>query len=126
MRGVAGRLHHLVIDCPDPRALAGFYSALLSWPVTYDSVDFVVVAKNDTSSGLAFQRAPDQRPSSWPEPTVPQQMHLDIMVDDLEQSGELLLELGATCLDARTHVFADLAGHPFCLIPRPGWAPPVG
>ena len=44
-----GRLHHLIIDCPEPRELAGFYAALLGQPVTYDDGDFAVVAPNDTS-----------------------------------------------------------------------------
>jgi hypothetical protein len=51
-----GRLHHLILDCPDPAAGAALWSARL----------------------------------------------------------------------AGDHVFADPGGHPFCLIPRPGWAPPVG
>lgn len=54
-----GRMHHVVLDCPDPDALAAFYSALLGLPVTYRDDDWVVVASSDTSSGLAFQRAPD-------------------------------------------------------------------
>jgi hypothetical protein len=28
-----GRMHHEVVDCPDPTALAGFYSALRGLPV---------------------------------------------------------------------------------------------
>lgn len=123
---MVGRLHHLVIDCPDPQAQAAFYSALLAWPVTYDSADFVVVSEDDTSSGLGFQRAPDQRGASWPSPAVPQQMHLDVMVDDLEESARFVLGLGASALDEAKGVYADPAGHPFCLIPRPGWAEPVG
>jgi catechol 2,3-dioxygenase-like lactoylglutathione lyase family enzyme len=57
-----GRLHHVILDCPDPAALAAFYAELLGQPVTYTSDDFVVVAASDTSSGLAFQLAPDHRP----------------------------------------------------------------
>lgn len=45
-----GRPHHVVIDCPDPEALAGFYSELLGLRVTYRSDDFVVVARDDTTS----------------------------------------------------------------------------
>jgi hypothetical protein len=52
-------------------------------------------------------------------------MHLDVMVDDLADATVAVRELGATPLPG-DHVFADPAGHPFCLIPRPGWAPPVG
>jgi catechol 2,3-dioxygenase-like lactoylglutathione lyase family enzyme len=58
MASMIGRLHHLVIDCPDPLALATFYSGLLGQPVTYRSYDFVVVAANDTTSGLAFSSRP--------------------------------------------------------------------
>jgi len=85
MAAMIGRLHHAILDCPDPMALATFYSELLGLPVTYQSDDWVVVAANDTSSGLAFQLAPDHQPPAWP----------------------------------------DGAGHPFCLIRRPGWAPPI-
>ncbi len=123
-----GRLHHLVIDCPDPGALAGFYAALLGQPVTYRSPDFVVVAENDHSSGLAFQRAPKLRAPRWPDPDYPQQLHLDVMVDDLALARTQVLALGAVALETGPEptVFADPAGHPFCLIPRPGWAEPVG
>src|SRR4051812_23179407 len=78
------RLHHLILDCPDPRTLAEFYSRLLDQPITYDSEDFVVVAVDDRTSGLGFQRADGHRPPTWPDPAVPQQMHLDVMVEDVE------------------------------------------
>jgi catechol 2,3-dioxygenase-like lactoylglutathione lyase family enzyme len=119
-----GRLHHLILDCPDPQAVARFWSALLGEPITYDDGDFVVVSADTRTSGLAFQRAPDQRPPTWPDPAVPQQMHLDVMVDDLAAATAGVLALGAVRL-AGADVFADPAGHPFCLINRPGWAPPV-
>ena len=120
-----GRLHHLVLDCPDPSALAGFYAQLLGQPITYDSDDFVVVAENETSSGLAFQRAPGHRRPTWPNPAVPQQMHLDIMVENIGEATPGVLALGASKLNGEG-VFADPAGHPFCLIQRPGWAEPLG
>jgi catechol 2,3-dioxygenase-like lactoylglutathione lyase family enzyme len=119
-----GRLHHVVLDCPDPAALAAFYSQLLGQPITYQSDDWVVVAANDTSSGLAFQLAPDHRASTWPGPAVPQQIHLDVMVEDVAAAGSHVQALGATKLEGE-NIYADPAGHPFCLIPRPGWAPPI-
>jgi len=119
-----GRLHHVVLDCADPAALALFYSELLGQPVTYRSPDWVVVAANDTSSGLAFQLAPDHRPPTWPGPDVPQQVHMDVMVEDVAAAGPRVLALGATKLDG-PDVYADPAGHPFCLIKRPAWAPPI-
>jgi catechol 2,3-dioxygenase-like lactoylglutathione lyase family enzyme len=121
---VRGRLHHLILDCPDPRALARFYSELLAQPITYDSDDFVVVAGTDTTSGLAFQRVADHRPPTWRRPDVPQQMHLDIMVENVADATPHVLALGAMRLDDEG-VFADPAGHPFCLIKRPGWAAPI-
>jgi catechol 2,3-dioxygenase-like lactoylglutathione lyase family enzyme len=124
MASMIGRLHHLVIDCRDPLTLATFYSGLLGQPVTHRSDDFVVVAANDTTSGLAFQLAPGHRPPSWPDPARPQQMHLDVMVEDVTAAGPRVLALGATKLDG-VNVYADPAGHPFCLIRRPEWAPPI-
>jgi catechol 2,3-dioxygenase-like lactoylglutathione lyase family enzyme len=119
-----GRMHHVVVDCPDPDALAGFYSALLGLPVTYRDDDWVVVAASGASSGLAFQRAPGNRPSTWPDTAVPQQFHLDIMVENAADAGLRVLALGAVKLDGED-VYADPAGHPFCLIPRPQWAPHI-
>jgi catechol 2,3-dioxygenase-like lactoylglutathione lyase family enzyme len=119
-----GRLHHVVLDCRDPAALAAFYSELLGLPITYRSDDWVVVAANETSSGLAFQLAPGHRSPSWPDPAVAQQIHLDIMVEDVTVSGPRVLALGAVKLDGED-VYADPAGHPFCLIRRPGWALPI-
>jgi catechol 2,3-dioxygenase-like lactoylglutathione lyase family enzyme len=119
-----GRLHHVVLDCPDPAALARFYSSLLGQPVTYQSDDWVVVAANDSSSGLAFQLAPGHCRPTWPDPAVPQQLHLDIMVENPAASGPLVLALGARKLDG-DDVYADPAGHPFCLIRRPKWALPI-
>jgi catechol 2,3-dioxygenase-like lactoylglutathione lyase family enzyme len=119
-----GRMHHVVLDCPAPDALATFYSALLGLPVTYRDDDWVVVAAGDTSSGLAFQRAPGNHPPTWPDPAIPQQFHLDIMVEDVAAAGPRVLALGAVKLDG-DNVYADPAGHPFCLIQRPPWAPPI-
>ncbi len=121
-----GRLHHLVIDAPDPQALAAFYANLLGQPVSYSSDDFVVVSADSHSSGLAFQRAVDFQAPRWPDPAHPQQMHLDVMVDNVETAHGRVLALGASRLGGPgSHVYADPAGHPFCLIPRPDWAAPV-
>ena len=117
-----GRLHHVILDCPEPEVLAAFYSRLLGLPITYRDEDFAVVSTSDRASGLAFQRAPDHRPPTWPDPAIPQQIHFDVMVEDVDAATPAVLALGATKL-AGEGVFADPAGHPFCLIKRPGWAP---
>ena len=124
-----GRLHHIVLDCPDPEVLARFYGELLGWPVTWRHQVWVVVAADARSSGLAFQRVAGHQAPDWPDPARPQQLHLDVMVDDLDEADPLVLALGARRLptdpDAGWRVYADPAGHPFCLIPRPSWAPPI-
>lgn len=123
-----GRLHHVVVDCRDPASLAAFYSRLLGLPVTHRSDDWVVVATNETTSGIAFQLVPDHQPPLWGDPDHPQQVHVDVMVDDLEAVAADAIAMGARALtDAHdgSQVFADPAGHPFCLIPRPRWAPRI-
>jgi catechol 2,3-dioxygenase-like lactoylglutathione lyase family enzyme len=124
-----GRLHHVVIDCPDPAALASFYAELTGMPIVWMSDDWVVIAPAVDTSGIAFQRAPDHRPPQWPDPSRPQQFHLDIMVDDADMARSRVVEMGGRQLAEKdgTHgVYADPVGHPFCLIPRPRWAPPIG
>jgi hypothetical protein len=76
------------------------------------------VAADDRTSGLAFQLAPDHRAPTWPDAAVPQQMHVDVMVDDLDAGDAEALALGARRLSG-DHVYADPAGHPFCLC----WGP---
>ncbi len=121
-----GRLHHVVLDARDPGGLAGFWSTLLGLPVTYASDDWVVVARDDHTSGMAFQLAPDHEPPVWGDPARPQQLHHDVLVDDVEKAEEQVAAMGATRLASSDgSVWADPAGHPFCLVPRPGWAPPV-
>ena len=123
-----GRLHHLVIDTPHPRALAAFYSELLGLPVTHEADNWVVIAHSAAASGIAFQLAPDLKAARWPDPDHPQQVHLDVMVDNVHTAEDRVLSLGARRLDddaQARRVYADPSGHPFCLIPRPSWAPPI-
>jgi hypothetical protein len=48
------------------------------------------------------------------------------MVDDISVAEPLVEALGAQRLSSTEgSVWADPTGHPFCLIPRPGWAPPI-
>ena len=121
-----GRRHHVVIDCPDPIALAEFYSELLGRPITHQSHNWVVIADNDRTSGFAFQLAPDHQPPAWPDPERPQQLHIDVMVEDLDAAGPQVIAIGGARIPHGDHVYIDPAGHPFCLIRRPTWAPQIG
>lgn len=115
-----GHLRSVVIDCPDPRSLAAFYSELLGLPLDDEGTnrdDWVVIS--GSGHRLAFQRAPTLRPPSWPDPGVPQQFHLDVQVDDVEAAEKQVLALGARRLPGAGEdfrVYADPAGHPFCLV----------
>lgn len=55
---MTGRLHHVIIDCPDPAALAAFYCELLGLPITWQEEDFVVISRDSTTPGITFQLAP--------------------------------------------------------------------
>ena len=106
-----------VIDCPDPRALAKFYGALLDWEVG-GSPDWATV-RSGSGENIDFQQVKDYTPPEWPNQRLPQQLHLDVMVDDLDAAEAAVLELGATKHDYQPgktfRVFLDPAGHPFCL-----------
>ncbi|WBB60755.1 VOC family protein [Streptomyces sp. WMMC500] len=118
-------LQCLVLDCPRPRELAAFYQALLGGEV--DRADRRWSLDDDWSTlhlpdggVLGFQRSGDHRPPRWPDPAHPQQVHLDIAVDDLEAAERDALAAGATVLrdEGDWGVYADPAGHPFCLVPE--------
>ncbi len=117
-----GQLRSVVIDCPDPLALARFYAALLGLEVSSVEDDWVVVCSTDRRTRLAFQLAPDLQPPQWPDPARPQQFHLDVAVADPVRAHEQVLALGATALPGRGEdfqVYADPVGHPFCLVWNP-------
>jgi catechol 2,3-dioxygenase-like lactoylglutathione lyase family enzyme len=108
----------VVLDCPDPRALAEFYAGVLGG--TVEGEGEWVDLKLPGGKALAFQAAPGFVPPKWPTPDHSQQFHLDLDVKDLDAAEKAVLELGAKPLDtedrARTfRVYADPAGHPFCL-----------
>lgn len=113
-----GRIARIVFDCADPDVLAGFYSGLLGMSVRImDTADRVEIASGSGEvPTLAFQRTPHV-PPAWPDPARPQQLHLDLDPDVCSAAHALAERLGATRLDylGGGHVFADPAGHPFCL-----------
>jgi predicted enzyme related to lactoylglutathione lyase len=109
----------LVIDCPDPGVLAQFYAALLDWTVEVDDDGSWADARSADGRALSFQRVDGYRRPEWPGQSVPQQMHLDVLVDDLDVAEDATLALGATKHAEQPgstfRVFLDPAGHPFCL-----------
>lgn len=119
-------LQCVVLDCSHPQELAEFYRSLLGGTVNQADRRWALGdgwATLHAPSGLvlAFQRATDYQPPSWPDASRPQQFHLDFGVADLERAQAQVLSLGAQLLDAGAggrswRIYADPAGHPFCLV----------
>jgi len=116
-------LSAITLDCADPLALAAFYRQATGFePHPKSDADFAGLTAPD-GLFLAFQRVPGYRAPNWPEQSVPQQLHVDFAVDDLDATEADLLRLGAAKPPQhgdqnRSRVLTDPAGHPFCLVRR--------
>ena len=116
-----GQLRAVTIDCPDANALADFYSELLGWPVTKREGRWAQIS-DGTSPAIDFQQVEDHRRPAWPDPGLPTQVHFEIGVEDIAAGQGRVLSLGAELLavveedtENLYRVYADPAGHPFCL-----------
>jgi catechol 2,3-dioxygenase-like lactoylglutathione lyase family enzyme len=130
-------LRQVVLDCTDARVLAEFYRRLLGLryrpgdepPATGEpdtaGQDWLVLQDAAGSARVAFQQVAVLPKVTWPEGPVPQQLHLDLTVPttaQLDVQHERALALGARLLQDRSddpeeplRVYADPAGHPFCV-----------
>jgi hypothetical protein len=108
----------IALDCREPQVLAEFYSALSGAPVERSENDWVQLA-GQGGVALAFQLAPGHVPPQWPGDELPQQIHLDFDVPDLDAAEAQVLAIGARKHDHQPgksfRVYLDPAGHPFCL-----------
>jgi catechol 2,3-dioxygenase-like lactoylglutathione lyase family enzyme len=119
-----GRLADVIVDCPDAEALAAFWGELLGRDVVVREDDWVSLAPaHDGGPRLTFQQVRGYAAPQWPSQRAPQQLHLDVRVEELGPAHDRVLALGATVLaeveDAggyQWRVYADPAGHPFCLV----------
>ena len=130
------RIAQTVLDTGDARRLAEFYRLLFG--LAYREGDEPppagepdprgadwLVLRNPGGIQLAFQQVEDYAPPTWGEPTRPQMLHLDTVVDSVEQlhrQRERAEELGARVMHDRVDdpeepllVLVDPAGHPFCI-----------
>jgi catechol 2,3-dioxygenase-like lactoylglutathione lyase family enzyme len=131
-------IRQVVLDTNDARRLAEFYRELFGLEYRHGDEpppagepdprgsDWLVL-QNPGGVPLAFQHVEEElaRPT-WPDQTVPQQLHLDTFVTDLEElfrQHERALSLGASLVFDRSdddeeplRVYADPQGHPFCII----------
>jgi hypothetical protein len=125
------------IDCADPINLANFYSSItgLKVDVTTENTDsnivWVELKDNQGIPKLAFQKVANYKAPTWPEGPIPQQLHLDFAVKDLDETEIELLKIGAVKTEFQPgspktndystefRVYLDPEGHPFCIIHRP-------
>ena len=128
-------LLHTVINATEPRELAEFYRQLLGYVyrpgdeppegTDPDDDEWLVLTDRAGRRKIAFQKTERLERSTWPDPTVPMQLHLDFTVrdrNDLEQQRQCADSLGARLIldraddeDEPLYVFADPSGHPFCI-----------
>jgi hypothetical protein len=119
------RLQVFALDCPDPVALADFYARLTGGEVEPlgdfppENVTWLEMMPPQ-GSVIAFQRVAHYVAPTWPEGPVPQQAHLEFVVDDLDVGEAHVLDVGATKAPYQPgttfRVYLDPVGHPFCLV----------
>ena len=110
----------VVFDAADLAGESTFWAGVLGGTVDAEDDWHMVLVEGRRRVGV--QLAPDHVPPNWPDGS-PQQIHLDLWVDDFPAAHDLVMSLGATVLkeaeDEGTpdmfQVYADPAGHPFCL-----------
>jgi catechol 2,3-dioxygenase-like lactoylglutathione lyase family enzyme len=135
----------VVLDTTDARRLAEFYRSLLGYEYRpgdeppaagvpdLAGSDWLVLVDPARRMRLAFQQVEQLSTATWPDDGVPQQLHLDLTVptaDELREQHERVLGLGARLLHDRfddpvepLYVYADPAGHPFCIFVAPPGVP---
>jgi predicted enzyme related to lactoylglutathione lyase len=112
-------VRNVAFDCPDPFALAQFWSAVVGHPVHPDCApgDDEVVIEVPGAPRLFFQAVPEPK-------TVKNRVHVCLQPSDDDRDGEAarLVALGASLsADFRTPdgagwvVLLDPAGNEFCL-----------
>jgi catechol 2,3-dioxygenase-like lactoylglutathione lyase family enzyme len=135
-------LRQVVLDTTDARAGAEFWRQLLGLvyrpgheppgPGEDDPAgrDWLNLRTPDGEPSLAFQQVETLPRTTWPEPGVPQQLHLDLTVADVAELDAVharVLALGGTLRLDRAddpeeplRAYADPDGHPFCVLVSPG------
>jgi catechol 2,3-dioxygenase-like lactoylglutathione lyase family enzyme len=130
-------LRQVVLDTTDARASAEFWRQLLGLvyrpgheppgPGEDDPAgrDWLNLRTPDGEPSLAFQQVGSLPRTTWPEPGVPQQLHLDLTVADVAELDAVharVLALGGTLRLDRVddpeeplRAYADPDGHPFCV-----------
>ena len=85
----------VMLDCPDAKALSHFYAELLGKPVTYEA-DGVAMIGEEGAQPVMFQQVEQYTAPRWPDPAYPQQIHLDVTVQEVDAAERAALDIGAT------------------------------
>jgi predicted enzyme related to lactoylglutathione lyase len=112
----------IVFDAADIAAESTFWAAVFGGRVERSDDDWHDVVDAQGRWIIGVQLAPNHTPPVWPD-GVPQQIHVDLHVDDAAAAEREVIDLGARVLqrsdnpegEAGFHVYADPAGHPFCI-----------
>lgn len=117
------RIRHQVVvfDAAQLAPESAFWAGVLGGTVDAEDDWHMVLVDGEPRVGV--QLAPDHVPPVWPSGQPPQQMHIDLWVEDFPSADEQVRALGATVLEPAREtdepdtfqVYADPAGHPFCL-----------
>lgn len=112
------RLSAVTVDCPDAVRLAEFYARITGG--TMISLGAAWACVLGPAGRINFQTVPGYKPPTWPDPHSSSMMHLDFMVGDRAAAEARVLAAGATKYNFQPNsdqctVYADPAGHPFCL-----------
>jgi len=113
----------IVFDAPDLADESTFWSEVLSGTAEIDADGEWATVYVDGKPCLGFQLAAGYVAPQWPDGPQQQQIHLDLYVDDVPAAHDKVINLGAKLLEAAKdsdaaggfQVYADPAGHPFCL-----------
>jgi predicted enzyme related to lactoylglutathione lyase len=107
-------IEHITFDCHDARALADFWSTATGQAIEDDWGDFVRLAPGQEGIRLAFQEVPEDK-------IAKNRMHFDINSDDMAETVNNLVALGASVVaehsspNATWTVMQDPEGNEFCV-----------
>jgi hypothetical protein len=126
-----GWIREVVLDCAEPEELAAFWAAVVGGHPVEWYPGWVTLEPPPNGQRLSFQAVAGFAAPTWPDPSVPTQVHVDVLVQDLEPAHRRVVGLGARFLAEHVsprpapggaqvswRVYADPAGHPFCLVTR--------
>jgi predicted enzyme related to lactoylglutathione lyase len=115
-------MHQVVVfDAVELAAESAFWAGILDGIV--DAEDHWHMVYVDGRPRVGVQLAPNHVPPVWPDGAPPQQIHIDLWVEDFPEAHDRVMSLGATVIKPAAdvdspdnfQVYADPAGHPFCL-----------